>query len=282
MLFLSGYHVREMLAERNAGKTEAAVSLDLGLTKSKVLFHRESAEFPDAQRLNYRILDKMSAKPSDCFYVLENQAYGIRCYSGSSRRFYSLYATGLSSAPTVSVSGIRMHQTKNMDPIEDTLAKVGSVRIRGMVLDTCMGLGYTATYARKKGADEVVTMEKESLMMEIARLNPWSRQLFEDQRIEIVEGDSTTLVSALDDASFDAVLHDPPRLSLAGGLYSLQFYRELWRVLKIHGQLFHYVGDPGGRHRGRNIVAGVKKRLMDAGFSRVEECPKAQGVRAVK
>lgn len=282
MLFLSGYHAREIMARRKGGARETETSLDLGLSKSRVVFSPAVVEFPDFQRLDYVVLEKMSKEESDCFYLEGNQAYKIQVYSRMSRRFLKLYAAGLNTAPTVSISGVRMHQTKDMDPIEDTLAKVGSVAIHGRVLDTCMGLGYTAIYARRKGASEVVTIEKEPLMVEIASLNPWSRRLFEDPKIEIHKGDAMDLASTFNDGLFDVVLHDPPRLSLAGELYSLRFYRQLRRVLKPTGQLFHYVGNPGGRYRRRNIVAGVKKRLAEAGFSRVEECPKAQGLRALK
>jgi len=64
---------------------------------------------------------------------------------------------------------------------------------------------------------------------------------------------------------FDAVIHDPPRMPLAGSLYSLEFYVKLARALKPGGKIVHYVGQPG-IHRGRRIWKGVLERLRQAGF----------------
>lgn len=282
MIVVSGYQVRKIVEDLGRGKSDTNVSLDLGLTKTRVRLTKDSVELPNNQKLERNILEKMAVDESDCFYLENSQAYRIQCYSDFSKKFLKLYATGLETAPTVSVSGIRMHQTKNMDPVEDTLQKISSIKVSGVVLDTCMGLGYTAIYARRNGAERVITIEKEPVMVEIAKLNPWSRQLFEDENIEIEEGDTAILVKKFRENSFDSVIHDPPRLSLAGGLYSLDYYRDLNRVLKLGGRLFHYVGNPGGRYRNRKITAGVKRRLQDAGFKAVEECSKAQGIRAFK
>ncbi len=73
----------------------------------------------------------------------------------------------------------------------------------------------------------------------------------------------------------------PPRFALAGELYSLTFYRELFRVLRRGGVLFHYVGAPGSKYRGKDLQKGVMERLKEAGFEemRVNE---ALGVRAWK
>jgi len=60
-------------------------------------------------------------------------------------------------------------------------------------------------------------------------------------------------------------LHDPPRFSLAGELYSLAFYQKLFRVLRHGGKLFHYTGKPGA-HSGKNMAKGFKQRLVEAGF----------------
>ncbi|MEM1809584.1 MAG: methyltransferase, partial [Thermofilaceae archaeon] len=59
------------------------------------------------------------------------------------------------------------------------------------------------------------------------------------------------------------------RFSLAGELYSLEFYRRLRRVLKKGARVFHYTGWPG-KHRGLNIQAGVVRRLRAAGFETIE------------
>ena len=69
--------------------------------------------------------------------------------------------------------------------------------------------------------------------------------------------------------------------SLAGELYSGEFYRHLYRVLARKGRLFHYIGDLESRS-GRNVARGVVRRLQEAGFSRVVRRPEAFGVVAYK
>ncbi|MDD5111769.1 MAG: RsmD family RNA methyltransferase [Candidatus Altiarchaeota archaeon] len=282
MITLSGYHCREIKRQHEKGLPDAEVSLDFGLTKSKVRFGGEGVLFPDGQRITLLTLGRMCGRETDCYYVEESQAYMIQCYTPESKKFLKLYATGPSTAPTVTVSGIRMHQTKDMNPMTDTYQKIAAVRIRGTILDTCTGLGYTAICAKSKGAERVITIEREPLMLEIARLNPWSKRLFEDASIEQRMGDAGEIVKTLADESIDAIIHDPPRLSLAGGLYSGTFYHELWRTLKKGGGLFHYVGNPGATHRNKTITTGVKKRLLAAGFAKVQEYSQAQGIRAMK
>ena len=68
---------------------------------------------------------------------------------------------------------------------------------------------------------------------------------------------------------------------MAGELYSGEFYRDLFRVLKRKGRLFHYIGDPDSRS-GRNVTRGVVRRLQDAGFSRIVRKPGAFGLIAIK
>ena len=74
------------------------------------------------------------------------------------------------------------------------------------------------------------------------------------------------LVEPVPGASFDAVLHDPPRFGIAGELYSQVFYDQLARVLRRRGKLFHYTGTPNKLTSGRDVPAEVVKRLRRAGF----------------
>jgi predicted methyltransferase len=54
----------------------------------------------------------------------------------------------------------------------------------------------------------------------------------------MVLGDAVEVLKELESEEYDAVFHDPPRYSLAGELYSREFYSELYRVLKRGGKLF--------------------------------------------
>ena len=77
-------------------------------------------------------------------------------------------------------------------------------------------------------------------------------------------------------------MHDPPRFSgSTGDLYSLEFYKELHRVLKPRGLLFHYTGEP--RRRGApSILKGIRERLEKAGFRVLYYDEDAQGYVAAK
>jgi predicted methyltransferase len=114
-------------------------------------------------------------------------------------------------------------------------------------------------------------------------LNPWSPDspwsTIDRQHLEISEGDVGERIGGLASASFDAVLHDPPRFAVAGELYSQAFYAELARVLKPRGRLFHYTGSPNQRSRGRNLAGEVVTRLGRAGFAAE---PRVDGVLAMR
>jgi hypothetical protein len=152
-------------------------------------------------------------------------------------------------------------------------------KVRGRLLDTTTGLGYAAIAAARI-ASEVVTIEIEPVVRELAALNPWSRELFETKNILRREGDSAELVPTFEPGSFSAVLHDPPAINIAGQLYSSAFYGAVRRLLTQDGKFFHYIGDANSASGGRT-TRGVVKRLKDAGFSRVSIVPEAFGVLAV-
>jgi predicted methyltransferase len=174
-----------------------------------------------------------------------------------------------------------MHRIKNTDPIEDTKNKIAALGpIHGKVLDTASGLGYTAIMAAKK-TDQVVTVEIDPVAIEIARRNPWSKELFENPGIEIRIGDIDEVIDTFQAGDFSAIVHDPPTFQFAGELYSLEFYKKLFRVLSRKGTLFHYIADPDSK-LGERMTKGVMKRLHEAGFKTVDRRPRAFGVVAKK
>jgi predicted methyltransferase len=279
--FLSQFQADEILAAAKAGKPSVEVSLDLGCARSRVYFDGSLALLPDGQKIGLSTVEGILGE-STCFAVEKNALAKIHFFLRQTGRFYRLFASGEDTPPTAEISGVRMHQTKNMDPGADTQVKIEAIKpVFGRVLDTCTGLGYTAIEALKSGASEVYTVEVDEGMMRLCEINPWSRGLL-DKRIRKIRGDVSEVLGKLDDGFFDAVIHDPPRLALAGGLYSLEFYKQLYRVLKPGGKLFHYVGSPGGKYRGKDVVGGVAQRLAEAGFTDVAKKPEALGVSAKK
>lgn len=229
--------------------------------------------------LAWAVVTEIAANEAGCYLLEENGVWLIREFSEDSGRYFSLYPTSV--APTMSVSGIPMHRIKGSDPVQDTLHKVRTVApLKGHVLDTCTGLGYTAIEAAKT-ADQVITIELEPVAQAVARLNPWSQALFDNPRITQIMGDSGEEIANFDDATFTCILHDPPMFNLAGDLYSGAFYREAYRVLKRNGRMFHYIGNPDSGS-GARVTKGVVRRLQEAGFSRVVHKPQAFGVVAYK
>ncbi len=278
-LVLSAYQVEPALRARQQGRRTLEVSPDLGLTRSAVEITPDGLAFADGECLTWEDAAAIAAAPTKCFIVDRGATRAIEAYSEATSRAYSLMPTA--GAPTLLVSGIAMHRIKGTEPRADTLTKVRAIGpVGGSVLDTATGLGYTATEAART-AERVVTIELDPAVLEVARLNPWSRGLFGNLRIEQLVGDSAELVSALGSGTFSRVIHDPPTMSLAGQLYSREFYAELCRVLRPNGRLFHYVGDPESRS-GSSVTRGVVRRLLEAGFTRIVRRPEAFGLVAYK
>ncbi|MFN2289629.1 MAG: class I SAM-dependent methyltransferase [Anaerolineae bacterium] len=276
---LSYVHLAPLLLARQAGEAVARASLDLGLTTSEVILEAGKAVFPDGQWLPWQAIEEIAEDESVCYALEDDAAAKIQRFSELRNMVYVLMPT--QRAPTVLVSGIQMHRVRDIDPWQDTVEKIRAVSpAQGRVLDTCTGLGYTAIAAAKT-AREVITIELDPDMLEMARLNPWSRPLFEQAKIRQIVGDSYEEVEGFEDESFARIVHDPPMLTRAGELYSGEFYERLYRILQDRGRLYHYVGDPESRS-GRNTIRGVIRRLHDAGFDRVDTRARAFGVVAYK
>ena len=278
-IVLSHIQTQPLLQAREAGQHRIEASPDLGLTTIELVIEPEGAHFPNGELLRWDAIEKISASANNCFVIEDSEPRKIQLFSEFTNRLYSLMPTR--AAPTMLVSGIPMHRIKGTDPYHDTLEKIKTVKpVVGRVLDTATGLGYTAIEAAKT-ADLIVTIELDPTALEIARLNPWSRDLFDNPKITQRIGDSYDVVEEFDDQTFARIIHDPPALSLAGHLYGGEFYAQLHRVLRRGGRLFHYVGNPESKSGG-NITRGVMRRLQEAGFSRVVRRPRAFGVVAFK
>ncbi len=275
---LSHYQAGPLRAARMAGAERVPVSLDLGLSEVTATLTAVGVQLPDGQVVTWAQLDEICDSELACFSVSNGRVEKIQFFSETFNRFYSLMPTG--RAPTMLISGIPMHRVKDTDPYRDTLSKIRAAQPTGRVLDTTMGLGYTAVEATKT-ADSVLTIELDPTVAQICRLNPWSQGLFDNPKITRVIGDAFDVVEGLGGEQFSCVIHDPPMFSLAGDLYSSAFYRELYRVLKSRGRLFHYIGDPRSKS-GSSVTRGVVRRLQAVGFARVKPAPQAFGVVAFK
>jgi predicted methyltransferase len=247
-------------------KGKTVVSLDLGLSKTRIESTKGGYILGKSEFIDLESLEKISQN-EDAAYFVDNKTVFIAATSG--KHFYKLIPTA--GAPTIEIDGIRMHRTKGTTPDRDAREKLEILGLGGgRVLDTCMGLGYTAIQAVERGASEVISIEFEPSVLRISQINPWSRMLFSSESIHKVIGDSFHVVDALPLNDFDYVIHDPPRHSSAGHLYGQEFYDKLAKVIKPGGKMFHYTGEPRSRYRKVNIHTGVKRRLGNAGFHKME------------
>ncbi|MHC4947707.1 MAG: methyltransferase domain-containing protein [Planctomycetota bacterium] len=277
-LLLTAPVARALLAA--PAPSDVDVSLDLGLSTATVRREEDRVRLPDGQTLDVADLDDVAEDETTVYLAEAGRPVKASLFSETTDRHYKLHATD--SWPALIISGVTMHRIGPCDPKQDAESKIRRLGVvRGRVLDTCCGLGYTAIVAAAT-AREVTTVELDDNVLELARINPHSRPLFEHPRITLVRGDVAEVIESLGDGAFDVVVHDPPTLRLAGDLYADEFYGQLLRVLRRGGRLLHYTGAPGSRRRGVDLPARVARRLRDVGFGRVRPAPGELSVVATK
>ena len=267
-MIISHYGASRLMEAKKSGMKSAEISLDMNITKAKVCIGEDFFIFPQNEKIPESLLKKAIKDDKSCFLIKGNTLLKMQLFSDKTNNFYKIVPT--KDAPTIEISGIRMHVTKEITPMQDTKKKIESISpIKGIVLDTCMGLGYTAIFASKP-ADFVFTCEKDENVLEIAGLNPWSKELFNNKKISIIRTSVFDEIKIFKGGMFDAIIHDPPRFSLAPELYSQEFYVQAFRVLKKGGRIYHYTGSPGKRFRKINLQRNVAKKLRAAGFREIE------------
>jgi predicted methyltransferase len=240
-----------------AGRSRCECSLDLQRSSTEVEL--------DADRWRWRAAEY--PYPDLC------KARTIYHWTGASFAPVARYGSALLKlvptdwgAPTFEIDGIKMLPTAKVSPYDDAERKVGLIRPRGkLILDTCGGLGYFADWCLRGGAARVLSFEKNPDVLWLRSLNPWSPR--EHPVLALRQGDVSAEISTLGDASIDAILHDPPRIGIAGELYSRDFYVQMARVIKRRGRLFHYTGMPNKLTTGRDVRAEVANRLRSVGFA---------------
>lgn len=250
-----------MLAARNGGADVWSGSLDLDRSVSEVILGRDDwqwrgASFPFAGKLKERTV-----------YFWDGEAFSpVSRYSGSLIKLVPTHW----GAPTFEIDGIKMLPTSKESPIDDARRKVALVEPRDRaVLDTCGGLGYFAACCIDAGVARIRSFEKNADVLWLRTLNPWSPDPDAPSsggRLQLTHDDVSEAISTLPDASFDALLHDPPRFGIAGELYSQSFYGQLARVARRGARLFHYTGSPNRLTSGRDVPREVARRLEAAGF----------------
>lgn len=260
--------------------TPSAMLLSTDLNRSYIKINKAKSgwQLPNGEILTFSQVQTINQDENSCFTYHEGKLIKAALYSERTNRYYSLMPT--EKAPTMLISGIPMHRIKGITPVEDTDQKIKALgKPYGTILDTSTGLGYTAIQASKT-ASKIITVEFDPVVMSICKMNPWSKELFDNPKILQLIGDSWDIAQIFPDRTFHAIIHDPPTFNLAGHLYSQTIYENFFRILKDSGRLFHYIGNPDSRS-GATIGRGVVERLQNAGF-RVSPKPQAFGVLAQK
>jgi uncharacterized protein len=258
-------------------KDKAEVSLDLGISKTTIIIDGATFIVNDKKIL----LNELDKVKEDTIYVIDDDCTikQVSFFSEDTNIYYKLFPT--KGWPTVKLSSVPMHRHIKVDPKQDTLSKIKEVwPVRGKVLDTCCGLGYTAIMA-SKNAEIVYTFERDANVQRIAEYNPYSRELFSDKRIIVKLQDVSIAIKELGNDFFDRIIHDPPTFKISPELYNLNFYKEIFRVLKRGGILYHYAPNPG-KTKGGQFYIGIIKKLQQAGFRKAEYHPQSSGIRAEK
>ncbi|MEM3841514.1 MAG: hypothetical protein QXN59_02390, partial [Candidatus Micrarchaeaceae archaeon] len=239
---VSGFHLLHMLKQANG---PFRMSLDLGMTFSEVKKSDGHFIFPDNQILSELKVQSAIKKhhPEDCFLVENGSLFYIYRFDG--QNVYRLYEPRIDWPPTLWINGSMMHTVSISKPTDEAKEKVAQFGNLGNVLETCFGLGYVSIEMIRNGAYSVNSYEISKDVLDIANVNPWSASALTDKRISVSNSDVKDSIANIGDNTYDSIMHDPPNVKLAGELYSLKFYSELFRVLKYGGTLYHFVG--GGR-----------------------------------
>ncbi len=275
---VSHFQTAPLFEAKKNRQTKALSSIDCGVTAVEVTLSEDTVEFSDTYRFSWDILSEININKDNCFIIENNKLKPIKGYSEKTGRSFSLFPT--ESAPAMITAGFPMHRIKNILPIQAAKLMIEALLpIRGLLLDTATGLGYTSIMASKTAS--VKTIEYDPVAQEMARLNPWSKDLFNNLSIDKIICDCSEIICEFDSGIFNCIMHDPPAVNLAGDLYSLDFYRQMHRVLVKNGKAFHYIGDPNTKS-GASTTKGVIRRLYEAGFNKVIPKPDAFGVLATK
>jgi uncharacterized protein len=249
--------LEQLRAGKRAGESTVECSLDLQRSRTTVEVNVAGWTW-QGRRFPY----PETCKDRTIYHWAERSFQPVSRYSAS---LIKLVPTRW-GPPTFEIDGIKMLPTERLSPYVDAQRKVGLIQPRGkVILDTCGGLGYFASWCLQGQAKLVLSYEKSLDVIWLRSLNPWSPA--DGGGLKLAQGDIVEQIARLPDQSVDAILHDPPRFGIAGELYSQAFYQQLARVIKRKGKLFHYTGTPNKRTSGRDVPTEVATRLRRAAFT---------------
>lgn len=270
--------VSKILKAMENSEKAICLSLDLNLSEKEWQLEADRLLLDPDTYIDMKCLNTISSFKNKIFIFQNNCLLPVEVRSDG---YYKLVPTN--SAPTLEINGIKMHRSKDIDPLTDAKLKAELVvTAEDLILDTCGGLGYSAVFALKAGAKKVISMEKSPAVLTIRSLNPWLKK-YADPRLELIHGDITREIDGFENEQFNSVIHDPPRFTSAtGDLYGKKFYAALFRVMAPGSKLFHYTGSPKKIKAKDNFIKNTMKRLEHSGFRKVHFHDNLQGIYAEK
>ena len=275
--YLHTGNARQALKAIADGLSCVRLSTDMNLSERDFSLSDQCLVLDEDNRLSIDELKRIVKKTQRIYLCRDGNTDPLEDRSSG---YYKLVPTA--GAPLLEISGVKMHISKGTDPFASSSEMAQQVVRKGdNVLDCCSGLGYAAIAAHRLGAREVLSIELSHEVIGLRAQNPWSKDLGQDGIVQL-QGSSYELIGTMPATSFDSVIHDPPRFSIAEELYSEEFYREIFRVLRRNGRLFHYTGNPHVVKKGNSFVEGVICRLKAAGFRHVGKVEHLMGVNAQK
>lgn len=269
-----------LLKEALKGREKVELSLDLGKTKQVIDIIEGEVIPKQGREKKFKLEELQRLKENTVYTIHEGKVLAVELFSNESNLYYKLRPT--KDWPTLMLSSVPMHRFVTSTPKMDTESKINSIRpIKGNVLDTCCGLGYTAISLAKNGAESVTCFEKDPYVLDICKYNPYSEELFTNEKITLKNKNIFEEIKEMENESFDRIIHDPPTVSFAKELYSIEFYQELFRVLKKGGKLYHYAPSPG-KTRGVEFWKSMIKLMKNAGFDNLDYFKNSSGIVAKK
>ncbi len=256
------YITSENIAQLKSAKPGHEVSLDLGRSTTTLT--------PEVHKA-LQTVEETSIKPNFIYLLDENQT--LTRLEVFDRYYYKLRPW--KGQPILEINGVRMHLVKSFEQPYDYGRRVAALLHlnQNIVLDTCFGLGYCTIAALNRGC-KVVGVDKSRAVLSLAQLNPWSWDVFKNAKV--VEADVNEYLDKTNQI-FDAVIHDPPRISYAPELYSSKFYAKIKEHLRKGGLFYHYVGSVGKR-RCKSIKKTVASLLTQSGFKVLKYDEKTQAL----
>jgi len=252
---ISSRELQRILQALHSKEKDIEVSLDLGKTKTVVDLDKKGFLF------NKKIISipKIREEENSCYVLIKDNLEKVQFFAQDTNSLYKLVPT--SYRPILQISGTSMHKKEFLERIEQD-------KLTGKVLDSGTGLGYSSIIAIQT-AEEVITVEIDKNVTEVAKYNPYSEELFKNKKITRINGNIVQKITKFGDEEFNVIIFDAGTPRSSDDFFSLKNYQQAYRVLKRKGKLYHYLP----KHqitKGRDFGGEAITRMQKAGFKVVD------------